>query len=389
MKINRRTIIQAILIVPLIAGATVIALYIFNIFPLDKIPPGTVSAQTVAAEPTPEPRLGTAEIETIRETYEAVGTVRPRTEARIDAQVTAQVVDVKVGPGDTVTKGQVLVSLDNRQLQSRLDQARQGLKSAGSGKRQAQQAVAAAEAAFEQARSEYRRVQTYHKQQAATQQQLEAARAAYLGAEAELQRAREGLEGTESGIEQAKEVVREAEIALGYTQLKAPEAGEVLRKLVESGDLAVPGKPLIILQTTGYLRLEAYVREGLIREVPVGAILPVEITTLDKTVEATVEEIIPYADPQTRTFLVKATLPETVGLYPGMFGKLLIPVREIQVVSVDRSAVRRVGQLELVRVRDGDGWATRFIKTGKKLGDRVEVLSGLSGGETVALKGAN
>ena len=389
MKINRRTIIQTILIVPLIVGATVIALYTFNIFPLDKIPPGTVSAQSDLRGFQNFTKTSEVSIETIRETYEAVGTVRPRTEARIEAQVTAQVVDVKVGPGDSVTKDQVLVSLDSRQLQSRLDQARQGLKSASAGKRQARQAVAASEAAFEQARSEYRRVQTYYKQQAATQQQLEAARAAYLRAEAELQRARDGLEGSEASIQQAQEVVREAEIALGYTQLKAPEAGEVLKKLVESGDLAVPGKPLIILQTTGYLRLEAYVREGLIREVPVGATLPVEITTLDKTVEATVEEIIPYADPQTRTFLVKATLPETTGLYPGMFGKLLIPVREIQVVSIDRSAVRQVGQLELVQVKDGDGWATRFIKTGKKLGDRVEVLSGLSGGETVALKGAN
>jgi multidrug efflux pump subunit AcrA (membrane-fusion protein) len=329
-----------------------------------------------------------AETAKIMEWYEAVGTVRPRTEANIDAQVTAQVLDVKVNPGSTVTKGQLLVALDNRQLKSRMNQAQQALKQAVAGKKQAQQAVTAAQAAFKQAEADYQRVQKYFQSQAATAQEVERAETAFLQARAEAERTREGLTAADAQISQAEAVVKEAKIALGYSQIKAPEAGVVLKRFVEPGDLALPGKPLLTLRTTGSLRLEAYVREGLIARVSPGAQLPVELRSLDRTVDATIEEIIPYADPQTRTFLVKAALPTLQGLYPGMFGKLLIPVQTHAVVLVPRAAVRQVGQLELVYVQEGDVWRTRYLKTGQTLDTRVEVLSGLKGGETIGWEGS-
>ncbi|MFW5854946.1 MAG: efflux RND transporter periplasmic adaptor subunit [Thermodesulfobacteriota bacterium] len=327
-----------------------------------------------------------AENQVITEYYEAVGTVRPRVESNIEARVTAQVLDVKVSPGDTVQKGDLLISLDHRQSESRLDQARQGLKSAEAAREQARQSVIAAEAAFQQAEADFKRIQDYFENQAATSRDLEQARSAYLQAQANLQSAKDALAGAEAGIQQAREVIREAEISVGYTRLLAPESGEVLQRLVDPGDMAMPGKPLLKLQTAGTLRLEAYVREGLIRKVTSGTRLRVNITPLEETVEAEVEEIVPYADPQTRTFLVKASIPRISGLYPGMFGKLLIPVREHRVVVIPEEAVRRVGQLELVRVKEGDVWKRRFIQTGRRIDGKVEVLSGLSGGETLALE---
>ena len=82
-----------------------------------------------------------------------------------------------------------------------------------------------------------------------------------------------------------------------------------------------------------------------------GDTISVTIDTLATTVTADVEEIILYADPQTRTFLVKALLPEIDGLFPGMFGKLLIPVRQRQAVLIPDAAVRREGQLEMLYVK--------------------------------------
>ena len=90
-------------------------------------------------------------------------------------------------------------------------------------------------------------------------------------------------------------------------------------------------------------------------------------------------------DPATRTFLVKVALPPLEGLYPGMFGKLLVPVQEHEVVLIPWSAVRRVGQLELVAVKDNENWRTRYIKTGKSTGTGVEVLAGLVGGEIIGI----
>lgn len=341
-----------------------------------------------------DPPTATAERRVVTDWYEAVGTVRPRVETRIAAQVTAQVVEVNVRPGDRVEKGQVLVTLDSRQAASRLDQARQGLRSARSAREQARQNVAAAEAAFQQARADFRRVQKFYEAEAATERELEKARSAFLQAQAGLKRARDALEGAEAGIQQAQEVIREAEIAKGYNTIEAPEAGEVLRRMVEPGDLAAPGKPLLVLQTEGTLRLEAYVREGLIRQISPGTELTAEINPLDARVPATVEEIVPYADPATRTFLVKAAIPPVEGTYPGMFGKLLIPVGETEVITVPPAAIRKVGQLELVRVQTEAGWQRRYVKTRGPVGppgaerDAIEILSGLSGGETLALEEA-
>lgn len=318
--------------------------------------------------------------------YEAVGTVRPRTETSIGAQITAQVTMVNISPGSKVEKDQVLLTLDNRQFMSRLDQAKQGLKSAVAGRDQARQAVVAAQAAFNQAEAAYNRTKKYFEKQAATSHDLEQGEAAYLQAKAGLSNAKEGLAGTNARIKQAEEVVKEAEIALGYTTIRAPETGEVLKRMVEKGDLALPGKPLVVLQTSGFLRLEAYVREGLITKVVPGSHLSVHITTIGKTVDALVEEVVPYADPQTRTFLVKAALPYLPGLYPGMYGKLLIPVKELDVVLVPMKAIRRIGQLELVTVKDKDTWKQCFVKTGRAIDDNIEILSGLEGGEIIGLE---
>ena len=169
-----------------------------------------------------------------------------------------------------------------------------------------------------------------------------------------------------------------------YSKILAPEEGVVLKRFVEPGDLALPGKPLIALRTTGALRLEAYVREGLITRVAPGTALTAAIDTLGKTVAATVEEVVPYADPDSRTFLVKAAIPPVEGLYPGMFGKLQVPVGLQRIVTIPDKAIRRVGQLELVHVQSGEGWQVRHIQTGVRLDDgSVEILSGLDGTETI------
>lgn len=318
----------------------------------------------------------------IPEWYEAVGTVRPRTESRIESLVTAQIREVLVDSGQRVVAGELLVRLDDRQLASRLAQARQAAKSAVAAREQAQQSVVAAEAALVQAETAFGRVKTLFDAQAATSQDLEAAESMFRQTRAGLERARNALAGADSAVQQADEGVREADIAMSYTRIEAPAAGEVLQRLADPGDLAVPGKPLLILQTSAQLMLEAYIREGLIGAVTPGLELSVHLSTIDQMVTARVDEIVPYADARSRTFLVKAALPALEQLYSGMFGKLLIPMQEHLVILIPSQAVRRIGQLEQVWVQ-APHWHLRFIQTGRRLGDRVEVLSGLEGHETI------
>ena len=367
----------------------IIFLSIFTIFILvnnlyaEKILPG----QTNVAFTLPTPQeTAQSKVRIIIEWYEAVGTVRPKVETQIESQITAKVIKVKVTSGSKVQQGDTLVVLDSRQLRSRLAQARQGLKSAVSNKEQAQHAVAAASADFTQKKLTFERIKKYFESQAATSQDVEKAESAFLQSQASLEQANKALSGSKSGIIRAEEVVKEARIALDYSVIKAPQTGEIIKRQIEPGDLALPGKPLIILQTEGSLRLEAYVREGLISKVARNQRFKVEITTLNKTMDAVIEEIVPYADPQTRTFLVKAALPVIDGLYPGMFGKLLIPAGEHDIVMIPINAVRKVGQLELVTLFENEVWKSVFVKTGKTYGDQVEVLSGISGNELIGIK---
>lgn len=347
----------------------------------EKIEPGTYKAD--AARNILPGKTAKAERKQVTQMYEAVGTVRPRTEFSIEARVAGQVLAVKVKPGDVVKKGSLIVSIDSRQLKSKMEQAKQALKTAEAGKAQAHQATVGAGAALKQASTEFKRIKTYFDSQAATAQDLEKAESAYLQAKAGFQRAKDGQKAAQAKTLQAEAVVREAAIVLGFTKIVAPEDGVVLKRFVEAGDLALPGKPLVALRTSGAFRLEAYVREGLITKGSPGSKLKVSIETLGKTVDALVEEIVPYADPSSRTFLVKASIPHIDGLYPGMFGKLLIPVKTRDVVVVPHDAVRQVGQLELLFVKQNEKWLSVYVKTGARIGQDVEILSGLNGGETI------
>ena len=365
-------------------GLVLLMLYMGGVFRTGTLGPATPVPAGLAAPPPA--RTWTASKRTITEYYEAVGTVRPRTEATIESQVTGRIVEVTVRPGDPVTKGRLLIVLDAREFQARLDQARQGIASAQARKEQARQAVAAAGAVYHQAESSYNRTRTYFESQAATAQDLEHAKSAFLQARARLTQSEDGLKEAEAGVGRTAKLVEESKIAMEYTRIQAPQDGEVARRLAEPGDMAWPGKPLLVLQTKGALRLEARVREGLIHTITPGDSLEVVVTTLERELKGVVEEVVPSGDPTTRTFVVKVALDDSRGLLPGMFGKLRVPFEQRTVVTAPRSAVSRIGQLQVVSVRTADGWQRIYVTTGRPIGDDVEILSGLEGDEEVALR---
>jgi RND family efflux transporter MFP subunit len=174
---------------------------------------------------------------------------------------------------------------------------------------------------------------------------------------------------------------------LSYTTLRAPKAGRIVDRLAEPGDTATPGVPLLVIYDAASLRLEAPVPAPVAVNLRVGQTLQVSIDALDKVFDATVDEIVPQADTPSRSFLVKARLPQSDHLYEGLFGRLRIPVGHRDHLCLPEDAIQTVGQLEYVDVVQNDGTLQRrYIRTGRR-GEpgRVEVLSGLSAGERVVL----
>ncbi len=129
-------------------------------------------------------------------------------------------------------------------------------------------------------------------------------------------------------------------------------------------------------------------REGLAGRVRLGMQLPIRIDALNLEVEGTVREIVPRAEATSRSLLVKVTLPkdQLPGVYIGMFGRLSIPVGELERVVVASQAVEQVGQLHLADVvRDDGSLERRFVRTGQRFGDKIEILAGLTTADKVAL----
>lgn len=349
---------------------------------------GTIEKGRIVPTRNAEVPTGTAvaELTTVPVVYEAVGTVRPETEASIEAQVTGKVLKVLVRSGQKVSRGDKLLVLDSREFKTRMESAEQGLKSAQAAERQAREAINAAKAESGTATATWKRMKKLFADKVATQDELDRVEAAYLKAKAALAQAGDGLDAASAGVRQARKGVEAARINLGYSTITAPADGEVAKRMVEPGDLAFPGKPLMLIQTGGALRLEALVREGVIGQVRIGQKLAVDIQALGERAEAVVEEVVPSADPLTRTFLVKAGLDPLPGLYPGMFGRLLIPVSEKQVVLIPERAVSRVGQLETVLVKSGENWEPVYVRSGAVHDNKLEILSGLSGNETIGFE---
>ena len=348
----------------------------------DKIKPGFSTNGTSKKISDPE-NIISVEKQEISLMYEAVGTIRPLTESVIESQASAKVVKVSCVPGTPVKKGQVLIQLDARHLTAKLKQAKEGLSVAENSLKQTYKSMDEAKAGLDQAKAAYYRTKKLFESDIVPSQKLEIDKAIYLQARARLEKSQEAKISAKASIRQAQEIVKEARIALGYSRITSPASGVVVKRMIDPGDLAMPGKPLLVIQTSGALRLEANVREGLISRVILGNDYKVSIETIGKTVLSRIDEIVPYADPTTRTFLVKASLPGTPGIYPGMFGRLLIPVEKEKTLLIPQKAVIRVGQLELVYVKKDDTWQSVYIKTGKMFGEKIEVLAGLTGNETI------
>ncbi|MBN1510959.1 MAG: efflux RND transporter periplasmic adaptor subunit [Phycisphaerae bacterium] len=320
---------------------------------------------SVSSAPPPRPigSRSVVEVRTVRvpNIESAVGTIRAVHEAAVASKLLARVVEVSVQAGQVVQKDDILVRLDDADLKARLQQA--------------QAAVAAATAARDQAQVEFDRIQKLKELNQSAPIEFDRVQSALKAAEADLIRA-----------EQAR---TEAETILAYATIRSPIDGTVVDKRVEAGDTAQPGQVLLNLYDPTRMQLVARVRETLTQRLAVGQDIEVRIEALDKQCTGRISEIVPEAQTASRSFSVKVTGPCPPGIYSGMFGRLLIPLDEQDVLVVPKNAVRRVGQLDLVDVVDpkANALRRRIVQLGGPVNGDIQVLAGLRAGEKVALPG--
>ena len=360
--------------------------------------------------PKPQPgKLNTVKVE--RRVYpliiDQVGTLRAQNEAQVSSRIMAQVKEILVREGDNVVGSDgngaptIMARLDDRDIQAKLRQAQSQSMAMDRAVEVARAKVAAARAQVESTRaskekdlSDYRRYQDLQRNQAATGQQLEHARAQKDIAEAQAAAALQEVQAAQGEIaraqaqkEQAEAAITEARAMLSYAVIQAPFTGQLVRKMVNVGDMASPGQPLFFLETPSRPELHAALSESLIKYMKTGQDLEVRIDALNLTSEGKIREIVPQSDPSTRTVLVKVSLPAEQRLVNGLFGRLRIPYSQYDALVIPSKAVSEVGQLPLVEVIDMDGYPQRrFVTLGERHGDLIEVLSGLGENEEVVIQ---
>ncbi|MCB1136456.1 MAG: efflux RND transporter periplasmic adaptor subunit, partial [Chlamydiia bacterium] len=223
------------------------------------------------------------------------------------------------------------------------------------------------------ATSHHERMQELYKQSAATLEQLE--------------QAQQRLSDVTAQVAATQEMLREAEIHLHYSTVAAPFTGVIGERFVDPGDFVWPGRPLFSIYDPETARVEAMIPERYIQQLSLGMESKVEVEALGKVFTAKVAEIRPHVDPKTRAFVTKCDVTDgDKQLFPGMFGTLLFQTGERSAILVPSNAVHQLGQLSFIWVQVGREWQKRYVTLGRSHeGDRIEILSGISANETIAV----
>lgn len=311
-------------------------------------------------------RLARAERAVVPEEVALRGTVEAVRTATVSTRVMGTVTRVPFEVGQRVARGDLLVAIDPATPQGQLDQARGALL-------QAEAAHALAEKSF---------------------RRFDALAARDAASPAEVDQARAQLDQAAAAVAQARGAVAAAASMAGDASVRAPFAGRVVSRMVEPGDLAAPGRPLVAIEADGERRLVVAVPESLQARLALAPGAPVAVG-LDARPElgrlaGTVAEVSPGADRGSRSFEIEISLP-LADVATGTAGRAWLTAAERSAVVVPRGAVLDQGGLEIVVLRGDDGTTTtRLVRTGAVLagggaegGARIEILSGLAGGETV------
>jgi RND family efflux transporter MFP subunit len=304
----------------------------------EKIQPGTSGQGTASAVKAP---VVTAQVTQQPVYYEAVGTVTARTASTVAGKLMGVVRAIHVQEGDIVKKGDLLVTIDQRQVQAQLEQALANAEVAG---------------------KEYRRYQQLLKEQSASQQEFDRAEARNREAQAAVDAAR---------VSQKDALVR------------APYDGRVVAKMINAGDLASPGTPFVTIEQEGLFCTDLVLPERYIQAIKLDLEVNVVVPAMNnEEFTGVVGRIVPTADARSRSFQIKVRMPEGPDFKSGMFARVLIPVGGAGMLLIPQTAITAQGQLNGVFIVDDRQIAHfRLVRTGKIYGDQVEVLSGLNDGQ--------
>lgn len=272
------------------------------------------------------------------------GTIKPYRSSVIESRIPGRIATIQNRIGTEVQPNEVLVTLDAEEIHARQQQSL---------------------AHLHQAERDMARHIELFEDQAITQEEFDTIK---------------------TSLEVAQASAREAEIQVQYLSLKAPFKGRIARRFAVEGDLAMPGKPLLHLESDEGFMVHTSIPESLMDHVQPGLSLPVHVDALESTRTARVMEIAPNAAGPSHTFHVKLAIDFEAVQSPvsGLFCRVSIPSGTRQIFSIPESAIITRGQMKMVFTVENSRARMNLVKTGRRSSpDRIEILSGQTPGSRV------
>ncbi|MBR9844658.1 MAG: efflux RND transporter periplasmic adaptor subunit [Algicola sp.] len=286
------------------------------------------------------------------------GKIQATNSADLSTRMMGYINKVHVNVGDKVSKGQLLVSINNADLQAKKAQVNAG--------------ITEAKAAFNNAQKDYNRFLNLFADNSASQKELDDMTARFEMAKARL--------------EAANQMKNEVNAQFAYSNITAPFNGTITGKIAEEGNMANPGEPLIRMETPSDFEVMAMVPETEISEIKTGTTVDVLVKSINETIKGKVKEVSASAKDTGGQYLVKIALDKTdVNILSGMFTTVQFPIEKkttSTLVLIPSEALVTNGQLSgIYTVSQSNTALLRWLRLGRTFGDQVEVLSGLNADE--------
>lgn len=336
--------------------------------------------------------------ESVRRTLEVVGTLAAEDQVTVSSEVEGVVRRVLADLGDRVASGQTLVEIDREKLQYNLDQQRaaheRALTKYGASEPDHLPRIedtpdlrrAAAEQA--QAGQALERASELHKRQLISQQTLDDAETTLRLKKAAYDAALQEARNLRADIDASAAAMKLADRQLRDTSIRAPFDGYIQQRMVSVGELVKAQMPVMTVVRVNPLKLLSEIPERMAPWVKVGQPLTLRVDAFpDRSFTATVSRISPAVATQTRTFAFEALAPNREALLkPGTFARVRLETSLVEnVMTIPYAAMQyRYGVYRAFKI-DGDKLEARELKTGDRVGDRMEILDGLRNGDRVAM----
>jgi membrane fusion protein, multidrug efflux system len=356
------------------------------------------AAQARGRDDAPKPvQAESVRQEAVHRAVEVVGTLAAVDEVTVSSEAEGRVSRMLADLGDRVRAGQPLIELDREKASYNLEQQKaahaRALAKYGAPDIshlppiEKTPDVEKAQAELVQAKQAFERAQELHKKQLVPRQTLDDADAMQRSKQASYDSSLHNAKNLRADIDASQAAMKLAERQLRDTEIRAPFDGYVQKRLVSLGEFVKVQTPVMSVVRIDPLKVTAEIPEKMAPWIAVGQGVDLHVDAYpDKQLTGKISRISPAVNTSTRAFPFEALVPNSEGLLkPGTFARARIVSDKVdQVLTLTYGALQYRYGVNRAFVIDGGRLVARELKTGERLGDRIEIVSGVKAGELVA-----